>query len=107
MSLDDEIDDRRRRFALFRHAVVAELDAETLPRGELSVRIEQLSKVLWKLPSGQERRFSVRTLWQWWSDYRADGLAGLVPESRKTGPREITPELLEAAIAARKDIPSR
>ena len=53
MSFDDEIDDRRRRFALFRHAVVAELDAEALPRGELSVRIEELSKVMWKLPSGQ------------------------------------------------------
>jgi len=107
MSFDDEIDDRRRRFALFRHAVVAELDAEALPRGELSARIEVLSKVTWQLPSGQERRFSVRTLWQWWSDYKTGGLTGLVPESRKTGPREITPELLEAAIAARKEIPSR
>jgi putative transposase len=107
MSFDDEIDDRRRQFALFRHAVVAELDAEALPRGELSARIEALSKLMWKLPSGQERRFSVRTFWQWWSDYRKDGLHGLVPESRTSGPREITPELLEAAIAARKEIPSR
>ena len=107
MSFDDDIDDRRRLFALFRHAVVAELDAEALPRGELSARIEQLSKVMWKLPSGQERRYSVRTLWQWWSDYKADGLTGLVPESRKTGPREIPPELLEAAVAARKEVPSR
>jgi transposase InsO family protein len=107
MSFDDEIDDRRRQFALFRHAVVAELDAESLPRGELSARVEQLSQLMWKLPSGQERRFSMRTLWQWWSDYQKDGLHGLVPESRKSGPREITPELLEAAIAARKEIPSR
>lgn len=107
MSLDDEIDDRRRRFALFRHAVVAELDAEALPRGELSARIEALSQTVWKLPSGQERRFSARTLWQWWSDYKAEGLTGLVPASRKTGPREITPALLEAAVAARKEIPSR
>jgi len=107
MSFDDEIDDRRRQFALFRHAVVAELDAESLPRGELSARVEQLSQVMWRLPSGQERRFSVRTLWQWWIDYKQEGLEGLVPESRKSGPREITPELLEAAIAARKEIPSR
>lgn len=107
MRSDDDIDDRRRQFALFRHAVIAEMDAESLPRGELSARIEDLSKVMWKLPSGQERRFSVRTLWQWWSDYRKGGLKGLVPESRKSGPREITPDLLAAAIAARKELPSR
>jgi hypothetical protein len=46
MSFDEEIDDRRRRFALFRHAVVAELDAEALPRGELTARIEELSKAM-------------------------------------------------------------
>jgi putative transposase len=107
MKFDDEIDDRRRRFALFRHAVLAELDAAVLRRGELSARIEELAQVMWKLPSGQERRYSMRTLWQWWSDYKAGGLTGLVPESRKTGPREITPELLEAAIAGRKEVPSR
>ena len=107
MILADEIDDRRRLLALFRHAVIAELDAESLPRGELSARIEQLSLVMWKLPWGQQRRFSTRTLWQWWSDYKKDGLKGLVPESRKSGPREITPELLGAAIQARKEIPSR
>jgi transposase InsO family protein len=103
----DEIDDRRRQLALFRHAVIAELDAESLPRGELSARIEHLSRARWKLPSGSERRFSTRTLWQWWSDYKKGGLEGLLPESRQSGPREITPELLEAAIGARKEIPSR
>jgi transposase InsO family protein len=107
MNFDEEIDDRRRQFALFRHAIIADLDAEALPRGELSARIEQMSSVMWKLPSGQERRFSTRTLWQWWSDYKKNGLGGLVPESRKSGPREITPELLEAAIAVRKEVPSR
>jgi putative transposase len=107
MSFDDEIDDRRRQFALFRHAVIAEMDAELLPRGGLSARIEELAQVIWRLPSGQERRFCERTLWQWWIDYKAGGLSGLVPESRRSGPKEITPELLEAAIAARKEIPSR
>lgn len=107
MTFDEDIDDRRRKFALFRHAVVAELDAVALPRGELSARIEQLSQVTWRLPSGQERRFSTRTLWQWWSDYKQEGLEGLVPESRKSGPREIAPEVLEAAIAVRKEVPSR
>lgn len=107
MSFEEELDDRRRQLALFRHAVIAELDAVALARGELSARIEQLSHALWKLPSGQERRFSVRTLWQWWGDYKAGGLTGLVPASRKSGPRELTPELLEAAVATRKEVPSR
>lgn len=107
MSFDDEVDDRRRQCALFRCGVVDELSLEDLPRGEISARIEELSRRLWKLPSGAERRFSARTLWSWWSAYKRGGLGALVPESRRSGPRQITPDLLEAAIKARKEIPSR
>ena len=107
MSFDDEIDDRRRQLALFRHAVIAELDFEELPRGELSARIEEFAARSFKLPSGKERGFSTRTLWTWWGNYKRSGLSGLVPESRITGPREITPDILEAAIKARREIPSR
>lgn len=107
MSFDDEIDDRRRQFALFRHAVIAELDFEGLPRGEISARIAELAGRTFELPSGRERRFSARTLWTWWSAYKRGGLHGLVPASRKTGPRVIAPEILEAAIKARREVPSR
>lgn len=103
----DDIDDRRRQIALFRLAVLDELDAEALPRGELSARIEALAQKTWCLPSGRQRPFTARTLWQWWSAYQEAGLVGLVPRSRATGSREIAPEVLEAAITARKEVPSR
>ncbi len=107
MSFDDDLDDRRRQIALFRHAVIAELDFGTLTRGELSARVLELALQRWTLPSGTERCFSSRTLWSWWSAYKRSGLSGLVPQSRKSGPREIAPDLLEAAVKVRKEIPSR
>lgn len=107
MSFDDDIDDRRRQIALFRHVVIGELEFEGLARGEISARVAELAARTWQPPGGRERRFSARTLWSWWSAYKREGLAGLVPDSRKTGPREVTPEILAAAIKARSEVPSR
>jgi len=106
--MTDEIDDRRREIAQFRKDVLDELDGEGLPRGELSARIEDLAAQLWAPPfHRRERRYTVRTLWSWWSAYKKGGLEALVPGSRKGAAREITPEILAAAIAARKEVPSR
>ena len=105
--MPDEIDDRRRQVALFRKQVLDEVDGVGLPRGVLSARIEELATRTWQPPFLRERRFTARTLWSWWSAYQKRGLEGLVPESRRSGPREITPELREAAIGARKEVPSR
>lgn len=105
----DDLDDRRRDIALFRHRVISELDVGPLPRGELSNRIAELSRQVFVLPGGDERRFSERTLWSWRSAFRRDGLLGLVPPRRadRGVPRAIGPEVLEAAIAVRQECPSR
>ncbi len=106
--MTDEIDDRRREIALFRKEVLDEVDGEGLPRGELSARIEALAARLWAPPfHRRERQYTVRTLWAWWSAYKKGGLQALVPVSRKGAAREITPEILVAAIEARKEVPSR
>jgi transposase InsO family protein len=107
MSWDDEIDERRRGIALFRYAVIGELEFEGLNRGELSARIKTLSTRKWKTPDDEEHQFTERTLWNWWVDYKREGLKGLIPESRKTGPREISPDILKEAIQARREVPSR
>ena len=107
MTLDDEIDDRRRAVALFRYAIIAELDHELLLRGDLSARIADIALRSFVMSSGRERRFTERSLWAWWSAYKRDGLMGLVPLSRKSGPREVTAEILQAAIKARDEVPSR
>jgi putative transposase len=106
---DDDIDERRRAIALFRHAVIADLDYETLPVGELTARIDELSQRTFRLPGGSERRFTSRTLWSWWSAYKKRGLEGLMPKARadRGSARVIAPEVLARAIQCRKEIPTR
>ncbi len=105
----DDPDARRRRLALFRHAIIGELDIEALPRGERSARIAELATRSYRTPEGQERRFSARTLWTWWSAYRRQGLDGLLPKQRQDRGtlRALSPGVLEAAITLRREVPSR
>ena len=105
MSFDDEVDDRRRQIAIFREDILQEIDGEERARGELSARIRDLATRTFETPWGKLRRFTERTLWSWWSAYRQQGLPGLVPKLRsdKGVSREVTPEVLEAAIQARKE----
>jgi hypothetical protein len=105
----DDPETRRRQVALFRHAIIGELDIERLPRGQRSARIADLAARTYRPPAGGERRFSARTLWAWWSAYRRHGLEGLLPQRRKDRGtlRALSPEILNAAIAARREIPSR
>lgn len=105
----DDPDARHRQLALFRHAVIGELDIETLARGERSQRIAEAAARLYRTPDGHERRFSARSLWTWWSAYRRHGLDGLLPRRRRDRgvPRALPPDLLEAAIGLRREVPSR
>lgn len=100
---------RRRHRALFRHAIVGELEIDALPRGERSARIAELAARAYQLPDGGTRRFSTRTLWAWWSAYQRQGLEGLLPKVRRDRdlPRAIGPALLAAAVALRQEVPSR
>ena len=105
----DDPDARRRQQALFRHAIIGELDIEALPRGERSARIAELATRTYRPPGGDERRFSARTLWTWWSAYRRHGLEGLLPQRRQDRGtlRALAPAVLAAAIALRREVPSR
>ena len=102
-------DARRRQLALFRHAIIGELDIETLRRGERSARIAELAGRTYQLPDGSTRRFSARTLWAWWSAYQRHGLEGLLPKARadRGTLRALTPALLTEAVGLRQEIPSR
>jgi putative transposase len=105
----DDPDARRRQIALFRHAIIGELDIEALPRGERTARLAELAARTYQTSGGREHRFSVRTLWAWWSAYRRAGLDGLQPKRRKDHGqlKAVTPALLEAAIGLRQEVPSR
>ena len=52
-------DARRRQLALFRHAIIGELDIEKLPRGERSARITDLAGRTYELPRMVARGSSV------------------------------------------------
>ncbi len=105
----DDPEARRRQVALFRFAIISDLDIEALPRGQRSARLAELATRPYRAPDGRERHVSLRTLWTWWSTYRRDGLDGLLPRHRRDRgmSRAVTPELLEAAIALRREVPSR
>lgn len=105
----DDPDARRRQVALFRHAIIGELDIEALPRGARSARLAELAARTYQTPDGRERRFAPRTLWAWWSAYQHTGLDGLLPKVRtdRGQPRAVDRALLEAAIALRREVPSR
>jgi transposase InsO family protein len=105
----DDPDARRRQVALFRHAIIGELDIEALPRGARSARLAELAARTYQTPDGRARRFSVRTLWAWWSAYQRAGLDGLLPKVRTDHgqPKAVDRALLEAAIALRREVPAR
>src|SRR3972149_3435889 len=100
MGNDEEKEGRRRAIAVFREQLLEDLSDPGLSRGAISARLREIASKTVDLPDGTERRFSERTLWSWWSAYRKKGLEGLLPQERsdKGVPREITPELLAAAI---------
>jgi putative transposase len=106
---DADPESRRLQIALFRHAVIGELDIEALPRGERTARIAELAARPYRQADGRERRYSLRTLWTWWSAYQRAGLDGLLPARRRDHGtlRALSRELLDAAIALRQEVPSR
>lgn len=106
---DADPERRRRQIALFRHAIIGELDIEALPRGERTARIAELAGRTYRRADGREHRFSARTLWTWWSAYQRQGLEGLLPARRRDHGtvRALSPELLAAAIALRHEVPAR
>lgn len=72
--------------ALFRAQILGAVTERELERGELSAELERLSACRW-LPPGQDRyrRYAVATLERWYYRYRAQGLTGLEPRTRKLG----------------------
>lgn len=105
----DDPEARRRQVALFRYAIIGELDIERLPPGERSARIAELAARRYRTPDGRERQFTERTLWTWWSAYRRHGLEGLLPQRRSDHGqlKALSREVLAAALALRHEVPSR
>jgi hypothetical protein len=77
------MDEKAEKIALFRYGIIAPLVLETLPRGELTRRAQELAGRLYDIPHSTRRQVSVDTLLDWSLRYRRNGLAALSPKPRQ------------------------
>jgi hypothetical protein len=59
------MDAQAEKIALFRYALIAPLVLQTLPRGELTRRAEEIAARHYDIPSSQRTSVSVDTLLEW------------------------------------------
>src|ERR1035441_8463609 len=80
------MDDKTEKVALFRYGLIAPLVLETLPRGELTRRAQQIAARLYDIPHSTRRQVSVDTLLDWSLRYRRNGLPDRNPCPAATPP---------------------
>ena len=87
-------DDKAEKIALFRYGLIAPLVLETLPRGELTRRAQEIAARLYDIPHSTRRQVAVDTLLEWTLRYRRNGLPALHPKQRldRGQQRAVTPE---------------
>jgi transposase InsO family protein len=103
------MDAKAEKIALFRYAIIAPLVLETLPRGELTRRAEEISARSYDIPYSQRRSLSVDTLLDWALRYRRSGFAALAPQPRsdRGQSRALTPQLAELIERLKRENPHR
>ena len=103
------MDDKAEKIALFRYGLIAPLVLETLPRGELTRRAQEIAARLYDIPYSGRRSLSVDTLLDWALRYRKDGLAALSPKPRQDRgqPRAVPPETAALIERLKRENPSR
>jgi putative transposase len=102
-------DDKTERTALFRYGLIAPLILETLPRGELTRRAEEVASRLYDIPYSTRRQVSVDTLLEWSLRYRRNGLTALTPQSRRDRgqTRAVAPETAALIERLKRENPHR
>jgi transposase InsO family protein len=103
------VEDKAEKIALFRYGVIAPLVLESLPRGELTRRAQEIAARLYDIPYSQRRSVSVDTLLNWALRYRRDGLAALAPKPRQDRGqmRVIPPETAALIERLKRENPHR
>ena len=103
------MDDKAEKIALFRYGLIAPLVLETLPRGELTRRAQEIAARLYDIPYSTRRQVSVDTLLEWTLRYRRNSLAALHPKPRQDRGqwRAITAETGALIERLKRESPSR
>jgi transposase InsO family protein len=101
--------DKAEKIALFRYGLIASLVLETLPRGELTRRAQEIAARLYDIPYSTRRQVSVDTLLEWTLRYRRNGIAALHPKPRQDRGqlRAITAETAALIERLKRESPSR
>src|SRR5438132_2118393 len=103
------MDEKAEKIALFRYGLIAPLVLETLPRGELTRRAQELAARLYDIPHSNRRQISVDTLLDWTLRYRRNGLAALSPKPRQDRgqARAVAPETAALIERLKRENPHR
>jgi putative transposase len=103
------MDSKAEKTALFRYGLIAPLVLETLPRGELTRRAEEIAARNYDIPHSRRTSLSVDTLLDWALRYRRGGFAALAPQARRDRgqSRALTPQLAELIERLKRENPHR
>jgi len=82
---------------------------ETLPRGELTRRAEEIAARCYEIPYSERTSLSVDTLLDWVLRYRRGGFAALAPKPRsdRGQARVVPPQLAELIERLKRENPHR
>src|SRR6266566_3539203 len=105
----NSMDDKAEKIALFRYGLIAPLVLETLPRGELTRRAQEIAARLYDIPHSTRRQVSVDTLLDWTLRYRRNGLTALTPNPRQDRgqTRAVAPETAALIERLKRENPHR
>src|ERR1700720_3304279 len=103
------MDDKAEKIALFRYGLIAPLVLETLPRGELTRRAQEIAARHYEIPHSERTSVSVDTLLEWALRYRHGGFEALAPHARQDRgqSRTITPQLADLIERLKRENPHR
>jgi putative transposase len=103
------MDAKAEKLALFRYAVIAPLILETLPRGELTRRAQEIAARHYDIPDSNRISVSVDTLLDWALRYRTGGFEALAPKPRQDRgqSRALTPQLADLIERLKRENPHR
>jgi len=102
-------DDKAETIALFRYGLIAPLVLETLPRGELTRRAQEIAARIYDIPHSTRRQVAVDTLLEWTLRYRRNGLTALTPKPRldRGQQRAVAPETAALIERLKRENPHR
>src|SRR5215813_5761711 len=103
------MDDKAEKIALFRYGLIAPLVIETLPRGELTRRAQEIAARHYDIPHAKRTTVCVDTLLDWALRYRHGGFEALAPKPRQDRGqfRAVTPQLASLIERLKRENPHR